>query len=274
MSHRRQDGSLGELALAFLLAGWIIPACGQSDAGPRASSNSNWYVTCEPSGECGEESVCLCGACSAECGDDSDCAQLEGAVCRTRGQLAISTQCGASPPLGMCLPPCSPGSCDAGQSCVDGACVLVTLPPNDLCAPVAAPSDEDRRAEEELFALFQKARVDGSLPCTEGVAPAPPFRLVGELVCAARIKARDQEDSGVNSSEDSLGRTAADRIELAGHTGTGWQEDNLSGVENPREAFDRIVSDPDDCPDYGDSARTSLGIGVVGGNYVVTMSGD
>ena len=262
-------------ASAVVLA--LVAACGDDKTSPKTGSNSNWLVTCVDAGDCASSGACLCGACSLECNDDVDCSSLEGARCSAADDTARGAQCGgAEPSVGLCLPRCEPGSCADGQSCVAGACVLAALPEADFCDPARAPSQADRAAEEQLLALLQQNRVAGSTACTSGEtsAPAPPLRLDGRLSCVARVRALDQVATGITGPDDSEGRNAAERANLAGYDVSAWWESYAFNAASGSQAYDRILADADSCPELGNSRYTDVGVGTAGDVFVVLLAAD
>lgn len=260
-------------ASAFVVA--LAAACGDDKTSPKTGSNSNWLVTCVDESDCASGGACLCGACSRECNDDLDCSSLEGAVCSSVDDAARGTQCGsAEPSVGLCLPRCEPGSCADGQSCVDGACVLAQLPDAAFCDPARTASQADRGAEEQLLALLQQDRVAGSTACASGEtsAAAPPLRLDGRLSCVARVRALDQEATGVTGPNDSEGRDAAERASLAGYEALVWWESYAFNAASGSQAYDRMLTDADSCPELGNPQYTDVGVGKAGDTFVVVLA--
>jgi len=267
--------NLASLVTAAALLFVLAAACGDDKASPKTGSNSNWLVTCGDASDCASTGACLCGACSRECNDDLDCSSLEGARCSAIDDAARGAQCGGSEPaVGLCLPRCEPGSCADGQSCVDGACVLAELPENDFCDPARAASQADRAAEEQLLALLQQDRVAGSTACASGEtsAPAPPLRLDGRLSCVARMRALDQAATGVTGPADSEGRGAAERASLAGYEVSVWWESYAYNAASGSQAYDRILSDADSCPELGGPQYTDVGVGTAEDTFVVLLA--
>jgi hypothetical protein len=255
----------------------VVAACGQDKSGPKTGSNSNWLVACVDAAECGEAGACLCGACSRECSDDSDCAGLDNAHCSTSDQTAAATLCGGpSDGAGLCLPRCSPGSCRSGQSCVDGGCVLSEMPDSEFCAPAREPTADAQLNEDELITLIQMNRVAGTVACDSGenVAAAPPLQLDGQLRCAARIKALDQDSTGVSGLTDSLGRDAPERIDLAGYNLSSWWESYAFSASSASQAYQILMADADSCPELGNGDYTAVAVGNAGDVYVVTLASD
>ncbi len=272
--------ALAPLTRAFLattLAVLVAGACGQDKNGPRTGSNSNWLVSCVGEGECGQVGTCVCGACSRECSNDNDCADLENARCNGSDETAAFTLCGGpANGAGLCLPRCNPGTCSPGQSCVDGACVPSEMPDSNFCLPAQSPSTDEQIAEDELITLIQQNRVSGTLACESGAAPpsAAPLRLDGQLRCAARIKALDQDSTGVSGLVDSLGRDAPERLDLAGYRVSSWWESYAFDANSASEAYDLLMADADSCPELANESYTAVGVGNVGDVYVVTLASD
>ncbi|HEU5073782.1 MAG TPA: hypothetical protein VFU02_06405 [Polyangiaceae bacterium] len=263
------------LSWATALVLGIAAACGEDNSSPKTGSNSNWLVACGDESDCASSGACLCGACSRECTDNLDCSSLEGARCSTVDEAARGTQCGgAEPSVGLCLPRCEPGSCDDGQSCVGGACVIAELPEAEFCDPARAASRAERAAEEQLLELIQQNRVAGSTPCTSGEAlpPAAPLRLDGRLSCVARVRALDQQATGVTGPADSEGRNASERASLAGYDVSAWWESYAYNATNGSQAYDRNLADADSCPELGNPEYTDIGVGAAGDMFVVLLA--
>lgn len=253
----------------------VAAACGDDKASPHIGSNSNWLVTCVDAGDCSSSGACLCGACSRECNDDLDCSSLEGARCSTVDDAARGAQCGGTEPsVGLCLPRCEPGSCADGQSCVAGACVIAELPETEFCDPARAPSPMARAAEEQLLALLQQNRVAGSTTCASGETPAPaqPLRLDGRLSCVARVRALDQEATGVIGPSDSQGRGALERAGLAGYEASVWWESYAYNAASGSQAWERILADADSCAEFGNPQYSDVGVGQAGDTFVVLLA--
>lgn len=260
-------------ATTFVLG--VAAACGDDTSSPKTGSNSNWLVACADASDCASGGVCLCGACSRECSDARDCSSLEGARCSPADDTAHRTQCGGAEPLvGLCLPRCEPGSCDDGQSCVDGACVIAELPQTDFCDPARAASRAERAAEEQLLQLIQQNRVAGSTACTSGEtsAAAPALRLDGRLSCVARVRALDQQATGVTGPADSEGRNARERASLAGYDVSAWWESYAYDATSGSQAYDRTLADADSCSELGNPQYTDIGVGTAGDMFVVVLA--
>jgi glucuronoarabinoxylan endo-1,4-beta-xylanase len=120
-------------ALAAVLS-LLLAGCDPS-SGPQTGGQTNWLRTCQSDTECGDLQ-CLCGACTASCDAEADCAKLTGASCvpaEDAGAIALCGGCHPSTP-GLCLPRCDDGACADGTACVAGVCsplreptVLVTV---------------------------------------------------------------------------------------------------------------------------------------------------
>jgi hypothetical protein len=264
----------GALAAA-LLAAVAAVSCGDDQHDPKSGSNSNWLVACVDEHQCTESRACLCGACSRECIDDNDCAGLEGARCSFSDRAAAVSQCGGAN-IGLCLPSCTPGSCAAGQSCVDGSCVLAEIPDSEFCAPALQVTADTPANEEAMLTLIQRNRLAGSIACASGTSlePAPGLKLDGRLSCAARIKALDQARTQTRGMLDSEGRTPPERLTLAGYPFSSWWESYAFAADTPSEAYELLLADDDSCPQLGSSAYSSVGIGNAGDVFVVTLAGE
>lgn len=276
MSHRSGLGHNRGSFVATILSLLIAASCGEDKNDPKTGSNSNWLIACVGDTTCGDVGACLCGACSRDCRDDSDCDGLAGARCFSAGSAA-STQCGGSPAQGgLCLPACLPGSCASGQSCVDGGCVLAEVPGTEFCAPTTTEDVDQRANEDDLLSAIQRNRVAGSIACDSGgaVDAAPPLRLDGRLRCAARIRALDQAESGMSGPVDSLGRDAAERIGLAGYPVSSWWESYAFDAASVADAYALLLADADSCPELGNPAYAAVGVGNVADVFVVTLASD
>jgi hypothetical protein len=127
-------------ALSFALIALFV-GCGTESpsASDGVGSNTNWFRSCDQDVDCGDELSCICGACSQLCSNDSDCAELDDAVCpididefRARCEQDGGDELtfeGAA-----CVPACSsdsdcPGNsiCDDQHCSTPGACDQVAV---------------------------------------------------------------------------------------------------------------------------------------------------
>ena len=263
-------------ALAALLTASLVAllSCGApTPSAPNVGTNSNWLKLCVDDGECGSETSCQCGACTTSCNDTSVCAGLADARCAASTDPAAWAQCGSRNPslsAGLCLPRCAPGECGADQACVEGACVLATLPDVELCREVTDRDPADRAREDELLALVQALRADGGVSCVAGATgsppstPAPPLRLDPRLLCTARVLAADLAQTHARSLTDSAGRTSQDRLAAVRYTAQAWGESFAIMIDSPASALDAMLADADSCARLTDSAFTEVGIGSAG----------
>lgn len=265
------------LFTAGLLLAVCTVACGEDKNKPSVGSNSNWLRACASENDCSDASTCLCGACSASCSVDADCAALESGMCALAAAPAARSQCLEDPSAvstGMCLPRCTPGGCLVGQACVSGSCVLYELPAVAVCEPVADRSAADRAAEESLLELLQLSREQGGLQCQAGqvTAPVRAFRIDARLTCAARVLAVDLEAGTGSGLNDAQGRDAGERLELAGHSGA-WAEMAALGVPSADRAFSLLTTDePQYCSMLASEQYSSVGVGHAGNIWVVTLA--
>ncbi len=145
---------------------WMLCGCETSDTGepsvepdgllsdPMIDSNSNWLTTCLDDESCGENSFCLCGVCSVQCGPDATCGEFRrGSSCAERGRGPVESLCDVpeaptGPQVdGLCLPPCNTSSdCIESQFCIDGLCV--PRPPQRPLPPGACRSPDNCRQGE------------------------------------------------------------------------------------------------------------------------------
>ncbi|HEX2860960.1 MAG TPA: SUMF1/EgtB/PvdO family nonheme iron enzyme [Lacunisphaera sp.] len=117
------------LKVAFTVGIWWVASLGGCSS-PQVGTNTSWLLACERSSECGAGATCLCGICTAPCGDTTDCRD---GVC---GSAAESlSQCGTAATGRICLPQGAEmqSSCIDGSSCAgDSCCKAVDLPGGTL----------------------------------------------------------------------------------------------------------------------------------------------
>ena len=108
--------------LPLLLAALAFPpAC----SAETSNKTTNWLVTCSTDADCGGAS-CICGICTESCTAADTCA-ASGGLCGD--SFAATTQCSGQVNAGICMAACAQESdCDAGQTCVAGACVRREAP--------------------------------------------------------------------------------------------------------------------------------------------------
>jgi len=99
--NRKLAGALGFALVSMLGAASCSPQ-------PETSgTNTNWLELCTSDSECAPAGSCLCGLCTVECSNDSDCSP---GICGSG--LATSFQCAAPQPERICLPrPSDAASC-------------------------------------------------------------------------------------------------------------------------------------------------------------------
>jgi hypothetical protein len=110
---------------ALLIA--LLSSCSAKTAPNVRDSNSNWLATCDITADCEGDGSCICGLCTATCGDDDDCVSAgPGASCVRLGEASGQVACAAiieSTTESVCLGECSDDDdCLDGSSCVEGAC--------------------------------------------------------------------------------------------------------------------------------------------------------
>lgn len=261
------------LLLALALAG-----CSDKPQGPTTGSNSNWLVACDRDGDCeGPTTACVCGACTRPCDDDAACEGLDGARCASANQPSAWSQCESrESAVAMCLPVCTPGSCPAGQACVEGSCVFSAFPDTEPCAGLGTPEAEVVVAEEELLAVLQTRRVDGGTVC--GAAePAPavaPLRLDARLRCAARFLAADIRETRAETLVDSLGRDTPERLALTGYEQRIWVEAFELAVTSADDALSRMLAEDGVCSELLGDGYADVGVGRAGDVAVLTVAAE
>jgi glucuronoarabinoxylan endo-1,4-beta-xylanase len=114
-------------ALALSLS-VVIAAC-SPERGPQTGSQTNWLKACRNDAECGGLR-CLCGACTASCDAEADCADLTGASCVSADDAGAIALCDGDSPSspGLCLSRCDDGQCADGTACVAGVCAPLREP--------------------------------------------------------------------------------------------------------------------------------------------------
>ncbi len=111
--------------IARKLPSLLFAALAACSPEPQAGTQTNWLSSCETDADCGKAGTCVCGKCSLECDDGSECLALSG-HCAQGSTAAL--QCGEQSG-GLCLAPCTgDGGCSAGEACVDGSCVTQRAP--------------------------------------------------------------------------------------------------------------------------------------------------
>jgi len=260
------------LALLALLA----LGCKAEGEDPQVGSNSNWLTACDVPADCSSDNIpeCACGVCTVQCAADADCAGILDARCALESSAAARSSCIAEDmSLGICLPRCQPGSCDAEQACVDGACVLAALPASALCDELPAPSDADRRHADQLLALLEARRSAGDLVCGDIEAqPQAELRFSPELLCAARALAIDMEASRRPGIADSERRDTIERLQLTGYTATQWGETFALEAMSAEHALELMVSDPIACSQLVSASLIDVATAVSGDAYVITLA--
>jgi hypothetical protein len=105
-------------------------ACEPGGNGQGTDSQTNWLQSCQIDEQCGGGLSCVCGVCTAVCGEDAACASLPGATCVAASDPGAIARCGGVQPTsaGMCLPRCEDSSCPEGQMCVANVCEPVPEP--------------------------------------------------------------------------------------------------------------------------------------------------
>lgn len=267
-------------AVAALLLVLGLSSCGDPPpAGPSVGTNSNWLRACASDDQCGELPACECGACTSVCGRDQDCSDLADARCALGADPAAWAECGSREPAigtGICLPRCTPGSCDDGQACVSGACVLAPLPDVPFCAAARAWDAERRADEDELIALIQDMRTRGGAVCGSAAASpsSPALRFDPRLLCAARVWALEIERTGAAGPTDSEGRTGQDRLLAAGHSARLWGDSYAVDATSTDRALELMLADADSCRRLNDAAYTDFGVASTGSTYVVSIGAE
>jgi hypothetical protein len=274
LGRRLPGGGIVPALCGLLLA--LVACKDEPPAGPSVGTNSNWLRACTTSAECGDLPACECGACTAPCADDGECDAIEDARCALGQDPAAWAECESRSPqlaAGLCLPRCDPGSCGDGQACVSGACVLAPLPEVPFCADVMDWDGGVRTREEDLLALLQDRRVAGGAACPEGAAaPAPALRFDPRLVCAARVWAREIDESGDAAAQDSQGRDGGDRVRAAGYSPRQWWESYTFDTSSAARTLDVMLSDGASCARLTDPLYTDVGVGGFGDTLVVTIA--
>lgn len=112
-------------AFAFLALGGVGTLGCEGGRGPQLGSQTNWFVECSTTAQCGDGLACECGHCTVRCEDSSACADLPGATCIAETDTSAVAVCGGHvAPAGLCLPACDDqGGCPEGSSCAAGVCM-------------------------------------------------------------------------------------------------------------------------------------------------------
>jgi hypothetical protein len=275
MNARMQKFLRAVRSIALVLAA-MIAACGDPQRHePAVGTNSNWLRACAMDAECDDVAMCQCGACTAECNTDADCAALGGAHCARGGDPAVAATCsgdGLGASAGICLPKCAPGGCKDGQACVSESCVLARVPDVAFCAPAASVSAAERTHEDELIALLQQQRQDGGGAC--GGAALPALHFDPRLLCDARVLAHDIARTRMPSITDSQGLTTEQRMSSAGYDARLWGESFAMQANSAARALELMRMDATLCGRLSSAQYRDVGVGVSGDVYVATFGSE
>jgi uncharacterized protein YkwD len=264
--------SLVNAIVVASVLGVALCACGDPQRStPQVGTNSNWLRACTHDADCDDVASCTCGACTAECNTDMDCAALPGAHCARAGDPAAAATCPGTS-ASVCLPSCTPGSCGDGQACVAQSCVLDRVPDVAFCAPVLHATAADRTHEDELLAELQQMRASGVAAC--GGTPAPTLHFDPRLVCDARVLAGDMAKTRSPSVTDSQGRTTEQRFTAAGYAATQWGESFALQAASSARAVELMMSDPTVCQKLASAQYKDVGVGVSGDVYVAAFGSE
>ncbi len=75
--------------------------------------------------------------------------------------------------------------------------------------------------------------------------------------------------TGVTGPADSQGRDAPERAALAGFDVSLWWESYAYNAASGSQAYDRILTDADSCPELGNPQYTDVGVGTAGDVFVL-----
>lgn len=272
---RRAGRRAARTASAVGALGALLLGCGEPAPSPTVGSNSNWLRACGADTDCEGGLECRCGACTRSCEADGDCGALTGARCVLEDDAAVRAHCQANAPLdgGMCRSRCEVGTCPEGWACALGACTPLAMPDAAACAELPAPDADERARQDALIDVVERARQDGTIACA-GEAAAPPANAAWvdpRLFCAARLLATSVAAGQASGLVDAEGRTTTDRMSLAGFPEGAWAEGYAVRAETAPEAWSTMLGDDEFCSGAGDAALSSLGVGVSGEAYVVTL---
>lgn len=265
-------------SVAWLLAAFTLLGCSDKSSGPITGSNSNWLVACERDDDCGgATNACVCGACTRACADEGACSALPGARCAGVEHPGAWSQCESrEAAVALCLPACTPGSCAAGQACVEGACVFSAFPDTELCAGIGAADPATLVGEEELLAALQARRVAGGTACgaEAELGAVAAVRLDPRLRCVARFLSLDVEETRSQSLVDSLGRSTPERLALAGYAQRVWFEAFELDVLDAEDALSGMLAQTDVCTELLADNYTDVGVGRAGDVAVITVAAE
>ncbi len=179
--------------------------------GPSADSNTNWLMECSRDGDC-DSTSCLCGQCTVECTEQTDCGELDGARCTMpEDHDPCMTSAQAAP---VCLRECeSDADCGDRGDCLRGRCLpppldtatsdtvavdagVTDLPPDDAVRDVAERPVPDDAITDAATDMAQDARdvVDSDLragDCLSGCMMRADDPAACERICAAQTTESD-----------------------------------------------------------------------------------
>lgn len=272
---RRKGRRAARAASAVGALGLLLAGCGEPAPSPTVGSNSNWLSTCGADADCERGLECRCGACTRSCEAHADCSALAGARCLLEDDVAVRAHCQEDAALdgGMCRPRCEAGTCPEGWACALDACTPLVLPDAAACGDLP-PLDADERAQQDtLIDVVERARQDGTIACAGGAAaPATDAAWIdARLFCAARLLAVSVAAGQASGLVDAEGRTTTDRMSLAGFPAGAWAEGYALSAATAPEAWSTMLEDDDFCAAAGNAELSSLGVGVSGDAYVVTL---
>lgn len=248
----------------------FVALCGASTLGcdgkrgPQVGSQTNWFVECSTSAQCGDGLACECGHCTVRCDDALGCGDLPGATCIAEANPSAVAVCGGYvAPAGLCLPTCgAAGDCPEGASCVAGVCMP--------SGPEDATLSLDLETQHQTLIGF-----GAGVGFTEDAIVEHPARdalleaLYGELgLDALRLRNRYEGDNDddllvtaelVSAIEDALGRTPTILINASSPPGALKENGSRTCAGNPDTCVLRRNDDGDfDYAALGDYWRASF----------------
>lgn len=136
--------------------------------------------------------------------------------------------------------------------------------PMPYCAPVADWPQELADMEEEVLALVNQHRAQGT-PCSMSGDndPSPPLQMSPALRCAARLHSMDMVERDFRSHDNPDGEGPLARMRKVGFTGVYWGENIAGGHYSARAVVEAWMSSTSGhCENIMNSRFKEMGVGL------------